>query len=306
MDPKIEELKSRVHEVHDLRSAAAVLSWDQETYMPPGGASARADQMTTLRRLAHQKLVSEEMGQLLEELKPQTAQMPDDSFEASLVRVVWDMFEREVKVPTELVAEMSRAASEGHAVWVEARRENDFERFRPALEKLVALTIRYAECFKPYDSVYEPLLDQSEPGMKTSELRKIFEALKVEIVPLRKAIASRAETVDDRVLHRHYSEDQQWAFGLEVARAFGYDLRRGRQDRSAHPFTIGFSVDDVRITTRLDPDFLPMALFGTLHETGHALYMQGHDPVLGRTPLANGASSGLHESQSRMWENLVG
>ncbi len=324
MDPKFDELKSRLHEITDLRLASAVLNWDQETMMPEGGVRARANQISTLRRLAHQKFTSEEMGALLEDLKPAAAQMPYDSFEASLVRVTWDDFEKSVRVPAELVAEMSRAASEGQQIWQNARAQHNpvphaaragrrmpaaqgnFEMFRPALEKLLALTIRYAECFAPYESVYDPLLDRAEPGLKTSQLRPIFARMTEEIVPLVKAITNKGSVIDDSVLYQEYPEDKQWQFGLEVAKAFGYDLHRGRQDRSAHPFTTGFSINDVRITTRLDPRFFSMALFGTMHETGHALYMQGHDQSLERTPLASGASSGLHESQSRMWENLVG
>ncbi len=306
MNASFAELEARLREFHELRMAAALLSWDQETMMPPGGVRARADQISTLRRLAHQKFIAEELGQLLDDLKPWAEQAPYDSYEASLVRVTRDDFEKAVRVPAELVAEISRGASEGHASWQDARAQSNFEIFRPALERNIALTRQYVECFAPYESAYDPLLDAFEPGLKTSELRPIFARMKEEIVPLVRAFARDGSAVDDRVLYQDFPEDKQWQVGLEVAQAFGYDMRRGRQDRSAHPFTTGFSINDVRITTRLDPRFLSMGLFGTLHETGHALYMQGHDPALEGTPLASGASSGMHESQSRMWENLIG
>jgi carboxypeptidase Taq len=306
MHPKFNELLSRVHEIHDLRTAASILSWDQETQMPRGGAPARANQLATLNRLSHQKLTDEAMGQLLDELKPITEPMPYDSFEASLVRIVWDEFERMVKVPTELVVELTRTTTAAHEVWREAREKSAFELFRPVLEKLVGLIRRYAECFTPYERIYDPLLDRAERGLTTNDLLKLFETLKKEIVPLVKAIAGKSDAVDDSVLWQAYDEQKQWDFGLEVARAFGYDMERGRQDRSTHPFTTGFSMGDVRITTRVNPNFLSEGLFATLHETGHGLYMQGHDWSLERTPLAYGISGGYHESQSRMWENLVG
>lgn len=306
MHPKFDALLARVHAIHDLRMATAVLSWDQETQMPRGGTAARANQMATLSRLSHQQLTDEAMGQLLAELKPLTADLPYDSFEASLVRIVWDEFERLVKVPTELVVELTRTAAEAHQVWRAAREQSAFELFRPTLEKLVELIRRYAECFKPYERIYDPLLDRAERGLTTNDLLALFATLKKEIVPLVKAIAENSQAVDDSVLWQAYDEQQQWDFGLEVARAFGYDLERGRQDRSTHPFTTGFSLGDVRITTRINPNFLSEGLFATLHETGHGLYMQGHDGSLERTPLAYGISGGYHESQSRMWENLVG
>jgi carboxypeptidase Taq len=274
--------------------------------MPRGGTQARAQQLATLSRLAHQKFTDEALGQLLEALKPVTAQMPYDSFEASLVRIMWDDFERQIKVPTELVVELTRTGAEARQAWREAREQNDFELFRPSFEKMLTLIRRYAECFKPYERVYDPLLDRAERGLTTSELLQLFATLKKEIVPLVKAIAAKSDAVDDRILWQAYAEQQQWEFGLEVARAFGYDMERGRQDRSTHPFTTSFSMGDVRITTRVNPNFLSEGLFATLHETGHGLYMQGHDRSLERTPLAYGISGGFHESQSRMWENLVG
>jgi carboxypeptidase Taq len=192
-----------------------------------------------------------------------------------------------------------------HQAWGEARAENQFTKFQPFLEKIVDLRRRYAEIFAPYDHVYDPLLDDFEPGLKTADVKAIFNALRPQQVKLIKAIQS-AHQVDNSFLHQPFDEQKQWDFGVEVISKFGYDWNRGRQDKSLHPFTTGFSINDVRITTRVSPDYLNMALFGSMHETGHALYDLGVDQKYERTPLAGGASLAIHESQSRMWENLVG
>jgi carboxypeptidase Taq len=204
------------------------------------------------------------------------------------------------------VAEIARATSLGIEVWVQARKESNFPLFKPALQRILDLQRDLAQCLGFEESLYDALLDQYEPGMKKSELVRTFSELKAGLVPLVQSISERLDRVDDGVLRRTYSEAAQWEFGLEVARHLQYDFRRGRQDKSVHPFTTSFSVNDVRITTRVDEHFLPTALFGTLHECGHALYEQGISQNLERSPLASGASLGVHESQSRLWENLVG
>lgn len=305
MNETFERLKEELARVGDLKKAAAVLSWDQETYMPPKGAQARAQQLATLSRLAHEFFTSDEIGELLDRLEPQVRDLPYDSFEASLVRVTKRDYEKARRVPTELVEELARATSLGTEAWKEARAQSQFDRFRPHLEKIVELTIQKAEALGYEDHLYDALLDLYEPEMKTAHVKRILDDLREELVPLVKSIAER-EPPDDSFLRREFDEQKQWDFGLAVIRDFGYDFEAGRQDRSAHPFTTSFSVHDVRITTRLQRDYLPTGLFGTLHECGHALYDQGIDPQLERTPLASGASLGVHESQSRLWENLVG
>ncbi len=305
LEAKIQRLKTLLGEVVDLQRAAAVLGWDQETYMPPGGAAQRGQQLATLSRLAHVKFTSDEIGALLEDLAPYAAQLDPDSDEARLIKVTRRDYDKATRVPPDLVAEMSRAASEGQVAWREARAAADFSKFRPYLERLVDLKRAYARLFAPYDHIYDPLLDDFEPGMKTAEVQAIFEALRPQQVELIQAIAERPQ-VEDGFLYQTFDEQDQWDFGVEVITCFGYDWQRGRQDKSAHPFTTSFGMGDVRITTRLDPNNLATALFGTLHEGGHALYEQGLDPALDRTPLARGASLAIHESQSRLWENLVG
>jgi len=303
---KLEQLKERLAVISDLNGATAVLGWDQQTYMPPGGAAARAEQLATLGRLAHESLISDEIGALLEGASAEATGSDGDSEETCLLRVVRRDYEKACKVPPALVAEIARATSLGMEVWVQARKESNFSLFQPAFQKIVDLQRQLAHCLGFEESPYDALLDQYEPGMRKSELVRIFSELEAGLVPLVQSISERIDRVDDGLLRQTYSEAAQWEFGLEAARCLGYDFQRGRQDKSVHPFTTSFSVNDVRITTRVDQQFLPTALFGTLHECGHALYEQGISQELERSPLASGASLGIHESQSRLWENLVG
>ena len=291
--------------VSDLNAAKAVLSWDQETYMPPGGVGARAHQLATLGRQAHELFTCEEVGELLQALEEHSAEAPYDSTEASLARVVRRDYDRATKIPGELVAELERAGSLAQAAWKEARADSDFRTFQAPLERVLELTRRKAEALGYEDRIYDALLDDFEPGMKARQIEKIFAALRSELVEIVRAIGSHP-VPDDAFLHLQYDEQAQWDFGVAVIRDFGFDFDRGRQDLSAHPFSTSFSIGDVRITTRVQEDYLPSCLFGTLHESGHALYEQGVAPDLDRTPLAGGTSLGIHESQSRLWENLIG
>jgi len=303
---KLEQLKERLAVVSDLNGASSLLGWDQQTYMPPRGAAARAEQLATLGRLAHEALISDEIGELLESASAELTSSSSDSDESCLVRVVRRDYEKARKIPAALVAEIARATSLGMEVWVQARKDSNFASFQPALQRILDLQRDLARCLGFEESLYDALLDQYEPGMKKSELVRIFSELKAGLVPLVQSISERLDRVDDGVLRKNYPEAAQWEFSLEAARRLGYNFQRGRQDKSVHPFTTSFSVNDVRITTRVDEQFLPTALFGTLHECGHALYEQGVSQNLERSLLASGASLGVHESQSRLWENLVG
>ncbi|MFM8321023.1 MAG: carboxypeptidase M32 [Chloroflexota bacterium] len=305
MSNKFETLKNTLGEIGDLHSAAALLGWDQQTYMPPGGAMGRAYALSTLLSLAHTKFIDPQVGRLLDELAVETAGMDPDSDEACLVRAARRNYQKSALVPSTLVAELSQATALAHGAWAEARAEDNFAKFQPHLEKIVDLRRRYAGLFAPYDHIYDPLLDDYEPGMKTADVRAIFDWLRPQQVALVRRIAEKP-VPDDSFLHQPFDEQKQWDFGVQVITRFGYDWQRGRQDKSAHPFTQGFNSDDVRITTRIYPDFLNTALFGTMHEAGHALYEQGVAAALFRTPMAGGASLAVHESQSRMWENLIG
>lgn len=305
MEAKLQQLKTLMAEVMDLQAAAALLSWDQQTYMPPAGAEERSEQLATLSRLIHLKSTAPEVGQLIEDLLPYAETLPPDSDDARLIRKAKRAYDKQTKVPADLVAEFTQVTTLAQEAWVQARAEANFAHFRPHLEKIVELRRAYAACFAPYDHVYDPLLDDFEPGMKTAEVQAIFNALRPRQVELVRQITARPQ-VEDGFLFLRYSEKKQWDFGVEVITRFGYDWKAGRQDRSAHPFTTAFGLGDVRITTRIHPRNLTSGLFSTMHECGHALYHQGIGRNLRRTLLADGASMAVHESQSRMWENLVG
>ncbi|MGW8250510.1 MAG: carboxypeptidase M32, partial [Anaerolineales bacterium] len=305
MEEKLNQLKTLLVEVSDLRYVGYLLGWDQQTYMPPLGAEARGQQMATIDKLAHIKFTSDEVGKLVEELAPTAAQLPPDSDTARLIKVTRRQYDRLTKVPAEMVAELAALTAMAFSVWQEARPANDFAKFQPYLEKIVDNRRRFAQLFAPYDHIYDPLLENYEPGMKTAEVRAVFNALRPQQVELIQAIGSRPQ-VDDSFLHQPYDVQKQWDFGVEVISKFGYPWERGRQDKAAHPFTTEMGLDDVRITTRVLPEYVSSALFSTMHEAGHGLYDLGVDPALARTPLAILESLALHESQSRMWENLVG
>jgi carboxypeptidase Taq len=300
------ELKQILAEVTDLNRAAAVLEWDQETYMPPAGIQTRAEQLATLLKLAHVRLASKEVGKLLDQLQDELKDKPFDSDEASLVRVTRRDYDEAVKIPAELVAEIAHASTVARPAWEKARRDEKFEIFAPYLEKTVELNRRVADALGYEDRPYDALINRTEPGMTTKQLETIFAELKRAIVPLVADIARHADEVDDSVLYRGFDPDLQLSYALEVAKRLGYEIDKGRQDVSTHPFSITFGPGDARITTRVSRDFFNECLFGTIHETGHALYDLGFGQNLDRSPLWGAASPGVHESQSRMWENLVG
>ena len=298
-------LKERLIMVDDLNSAAAVLNWDLSTYMPAGGAPARARQQATLGRLAHEHFTDPAVGRLLDELRPYEESLPYEADDAALIRVTRRQYERAVRVPPALVSEMQSHFADTYQVWSAARPANDFARVRPYLERTLDLSRRYAGCFPGYEHIADPLIDVADFGMTVSTIAPLFNELRSQLVPIVQAIVAQPPA-DDACLHGHFPEAAQWTFGMDTVQRFGYDLNRGRQDKTHHPFTTKFSIGDVRITTRVYEDFLAAALFGTLHEAGHGMYEQGVDPAYEGTPLANGTSAGVHESQSRLWENLVG
>ena len=303
---KLQQLKELLAEVTDLSRAAALLEWDQETYMPPGGVQSRAEQLSTLLRLSHVRFTSDEVGRLIGELEDELGGRPFDSDEASLVRVTRRDYDQARKLPPDLVAEVARAGSVARPVWEKARHDENFGLFAPYMEKNVELNRRIADAIGYEDRPYDALLDRSEPGMTTAQLEAIFAELKKAIVPLIADIARHADAIDDRVLYRGFDPDLQVSYALGVVKRLGYDLERGRQDKSTHPFSTAFGPGDVRITTRVSRDFFNECLFGSIHESGHAMYNQGMGHDIDRTPLWGGASPGVHESQSRLWENLVG
>jgi carboxypeptidase Taq len=304
LDNKLKTLQYKLSEVQNINMASAVLGWDQQVLMPPGGAEARADQLATLDKVGHELFTTDEIGQLLEDLAGQDYAY--DSAEASLIRVAQRDYEKSRKLSSQLVEELSRTCSLGQQVWTKARAEQDFSQFQEILSKIIDLTRQKAEAYGYDDDIYDALLDDYEPSVKTAEVRRVFEELKAGLVPLVQAIAERSDAVDGTVLQQDFDETAQWDFGMEVLAAIGFDLQRGRQDKSVHPFTTSFSVNDVRLTTRVFKDLFSSGLFGTLHEGGHGLYEQNIEPSLDGSLLAGGTSLGVHESQSRLWENVLG
>ncbi|WP_243123802.1 carboxypeptidase M32 [Thermaerobacter sp. FW80] len=304
--PAYHRLLERLGQVSDLRATTSLLHWDEEVNMPPGGAAARAEQKATLSRLAHQAFTAPEVGEWLDELAPWAAQLDPESDAAALLRVTRREYDRSRRVPPDLVAELARASSQGYQAWVEARAQRRFAPFAPALARLIELRRQMADALGYAEERYDALLEEHEPGMRTRQVRELFARLKAGLLPLVQAIAERQDRVRDDFLRGDFPEADQWALTLEALRAIGFDFRRGRQDRSIHPFTAGLSPGDVRLTTRVDPTVFGPALFSSLHEGGHGLYEQGLPTAWQRTPLADGASSAVHESQSRLWENVIG
>lgn len=304
-EQKLAELRARLAEIDDLASAGGLLAWDQLTYMPRRGAAVRARQRATLSRLAHERSIAPELGRLLDQLGGFEATRPYDSDEASLIRVARRDFERAIKIPSDYVARASEFGARAYEAWKRARPANDFVSMRPYLDRAIELGREYAGFFAPYQHVADPLIDEADEGMTAASVRRLFAALRQELIPIVDRITAKPKR-GKRILSGFFDEAAQLAFGASVVRRIGYDFDRGRLDKTAHPFCTRLSAGDVRITTRVFENDLMQALFSTLHEAGHALYEQGVDPALEGTPLARGASVGVHESQSRLWENIVG
>ncbi len=306
-EPDLPRLQAILAEVEDLQRAAAVLAWDRQTYMPPAGGAGRGEQLATLQRLAHARFTSPEVGELLAGLREWAAAQPGDSFAASLVRVTQRDYDLMTKLPTDLVAEMARAEATAFDAWLAGRAARAWTPFAAPFARLVALCRQAADHIGWTESPFDALLQAQEPGMSSAQLDRLFARLKEVLVPLTQMVADRADRVRDDVLAQPYDEGRQWELTLQAVAAVGFDAtERGRQDRSVHPFTTSFSSGDTRITTRLDGNHLGRGLFASLHEAGHGLYEQGIPQDLWRTPLGAGASGGVHESQSRLWENVVG
>jgi carboxypeptidase Taq len=299
---KFDELRTRLAEISDLVKTSAVLGWDQHVMMPPAGARIRAEQLATVGRIAHEKFTSADMGSLIDGLRSWGEQHDYDSFEASLLRVAAADWEKASKVPSDLRAEMSRASALANQVWVDARKNDDFGSFLPVLRTNLDLRKRYIDCFEVEDEPYDIVLDDYERGMKTAEVRRIFDYLKEHQAPLVKEAATRGEIEKPA---KNLDIGAQKVFEMEVVREFGFGDDAWRLDPTVHPFASGAGITDIRITTRYFTEHLG-GLFGTMHEFGHGLYEHQVDPALERSPLARGVSLGMHESQSRMWENLVG
>ena len=305
MSDQYQQLIARLNEIEDLKGAAAVLNWDQTTFMPAGGAEARGRQMATLSRLAQEKFIDPAVGRLLEDLRAWAETLDPASDEVAVISVASRDYERASKVPAAFLGELYAHSAASYQAWTEARPANDFARVRPILEKTLDFSRQLAGYFSPYDHIIDPLIDDADFGLRAATVSALFADLRQELVPIVQAITSQPPA-DDACLRQHFPEAAQHEFGVEVVRSLGYDFNRGRVDKTHHPFCTKFSIGDVRITTRYDENDFSDAFFSFVHEAGHAMYEQGVNPAYENTPLASGTSAGVHESQSRTWENLVG
>ncbi|HEV2474293.1 MAG TPA: carboxypeptidase M32 [Chthonomonadales bacterium] len=300
------KLKERVKDLFHLRGISALLDWDQQTYMPPGGAAERAEASALVSKISHELFTSDETGELLAQAEVDLQGVSEESDEARELKVLRRDYDLATRLPVDLVAELARHSALAQEIWTRARAQSDFAAFAPALEKMVELVRRQASCLGYKDHIYDPLIDLYEPGCRQATVAAMFAELRPQLVRLTKAIAASDSGAGDRVLRGDFPPEAQRAFTLKAAADLGYDLTRGRQDEAAHPFATNFSRDDVRITTRFDPLFLAQGLYGSLHEAGHAMYEQGSPAEYEGTALAGAVSLGIHESQSRFWENLIG
>ena len=308
------ELLVRMGEVNDLLCSESLLSWDARTMMPPGGTATRGKQMATLKVFARNHLVADETRRLLDAAEAETANLPADSVERTICAQVREAIDYHLRIPAELVQKRAELGARGHHVWAQARQDDDYASFAPILEETLSLNREMAECIGYEENPYDALMYRFEPGETLASLQPLFAALREGLLPLVRAIGEKEPPRVD-FLQRPFPVEKQLAFALSMARKIGYDTDRGRLDLTVHPFEISFTRNDVRITTRVNDEWMPKSLFGTLHEAGHGMYEQYCDPAYTRTPLApdlvglyavGGVSFGAHESQSRLFENQVG
>ncbi len=302
MNKKLKELLAIDREVLLLESAAELLAWDLETYLPKNGVPFRAEQVAYLSDLIHRKATDDRVGELIAELE---SDPPQAEWEQRLVREWKRNYERQKKLPVRLVRELAQTTGKAQAEWAESRKNDDFKAFLPTLEKIISLKKEEAECLGYKKHPYDPLLDEYEPDTDTEFITQLFSDLRRELVKLMDKIKSAPQIKDD-VLRQSFPPDDQKKLAKKVLEAIGFPRDRARLDTSEHPFTISPGPDDVRITAKYDPDFFNSGFFSVLHEGGHGLYELGYDKNISETMLGNGASLGMHESQSRFWENGIG
>lgn len=291
-------------ELADLDQVTALLGWDQQTFLPPAADALRGQQLATMSALRHRMLAGAELERLLGGMSAREDSL--EEVDRALLRVMRRERDRAVRLPQRLVTEYARTVAEAHQIWVTARRDADFAVFAPVLGRLVELARERAMHLGFGEHPYDAFLDEFDPGFTTEKVRAIFTPLRGALVDLLGRLAAAPGQPDDELLRGHWPEQLQEQFGREVAASFGFDFSRGRLDRAVHPFAESMGKFDVRLTTRYQTDFFGSAVFGVMHEAGHGMYEQGIADELVRTPLGGGASMALHESQSRLWENLVG
>lgn len=302
MSEAYETFMDKVAELADIGHAEGLLSWDQETYMPPKGAAMRARAQGTLAGLHHERLTAPELVGLVADLRGQV--LEGDA--AVNVREIGRSQDRALKIPKELVVELSQTESLSHEAWIEARQQAEFTLFQPWLEKILKLKKEVAERVGYEGTIYNALLDEYEPYARTEDIEPVFAELKEKLVPLVEKITATEKFPAKGIIDQDFAIAKQEELGRQVLADLGFDLEAGRLDVAVHPFCSGTSRDDVRLTTRYSADWLPGSLFGTIHEAGHGLYEQGLPADAVGTPAGGSVSLGIHESQSRLWENMVG
>jgi carboxypeptidase Taq len=305
-DAAYAQLIHRTKEAALLSSCGAVLGWDERTYMPRNGSALRGDQIALIARLTHEMTTDPKVGECLSTVERSSLVANPESPEAINVREIRRTYDRAVKLPKELVEELARVTTRAQQVWQEARGQDDFAAFRPWLEKIIGLKKREADAVGYKEHPYDALLDEYEPGATASRVRKVFAAVSAELVPLIAAIGQSKQVPPREILEGDFPVEAQQTFAREAAAAIGFDFEAGRLDVTTHPFCSGIGPGDCRITTRYNPRFFNEAFFGVLHEAGHGLYEQGLSAEHFGTPSGTYCSLGIHESQSRLWENQVG
>ncbi|WP_143305023.1 carboxypeptidase M32 [Chitinophaga vietnamensis] len=296
------DYKLKMQKIADVRNAIAVLGWDQETYLPEKGAAFRGQQITTLSTIAHEMFTEPALGELLQELQ----QRGDlDDVQQKNIALSLEDYGKNKKYPAAFVASLSETTNECYHAWIKARKANDYQLFAPLLDRMITLKKQETDILGYKGHPYNALLNEYEKGATTTMLDTIFQEVKTALSPLLDEIAQRPQVNRD-FLHRHYDRDQQWKLGIGLLKAMGYDMKAGRQDISEHPFTTSFNPQDVRVTTRIDENDFSNMTWSCIHEGGHALYEQGLPTEQYGLPCGEATSLGIHESQSRLWENNVG
>jgi len=300
---QISQLKSYFSDIKKIDFIKNLLKWDQQVYMPDGSNKGRSELIVYINKVKHEKLISEKTGRLIESADKKSNLNLIDS---AILREAKRAYNKALKVPTELIEKIAKAVTIGHKIWEKARKKSDFLIFKPILKKIITLKKEYADKIDIGHSRYDSLLDDYEPGATSAWISSLFKNLKPKLVKIVDKIVSADNDIDTSILKQNYTAEKQWEFSMEIIRKLNFDFNIGRQDKSVHPFTMAVSSSDVRITTRIIENYLPACIFGTIHECGHALYDMGFMEEIHSTNLAEVTSLGIHESQSRLWETIIG
>jgi len=299
----IKQLREEFTELRRYQYISALLGWDTKVNLPPGSYEGRSEQASLMEKLYHEKLVSEKIGKIISECE----KLNDlDTTDSAMVREARRKYDREVKIPTELVTEIAKTSVLSHKAWERAKEKSDFSIFEPLLGKMINLEIEVANKLDTGPTLYSTLIDLFEPGATYNWIKSVFDDLKPKLMKIIDKLTSSDDKPDFSILTRKYDPEKQWNFSVEVVKKLQFDTNFGRQDKSVHPFTTTLSSTDTRITTRIKENFFSSGIFGSIHECGHALYEMGYKKEIHDTILADGASMGIHESQSRMYENIIG